>query len=105
MNITLKIFRDKMILMHESRIVTALPKEPYSTTRLLVGTFEPAVACLKEGLSSIGAVGIFKKSPRIFISPQEMCEGGLSEVERRCLTELGLAAGARAVEFVNEKGA
>ena len=90
-----------MILSQGANIATVHPSQPYTTTRLLVGTFEPAVFCLKEGLKKIGATGFLKKSPRLLISPQEMCEGGLSEVETRCLTEMGLAAGARKVEFVN----
>ena len=98
MDITLQIFKEKMVLLHGSIVATVHPKIPYSIRRLLVGTFDPAVSCLKEGLKEIGATGFFKSSPRLFIEPKEMCEGGLSEVELRCLTEMGLAAGARAVE-------
>lgn len=98
MDIKVEIYRDKMVISYKQKTVTVYPKEPYSTSRLLVGTFSPAEECLKDGLQQIGAVGLFKLiKPTLNIKAKELCEGGLSEVEQRCLNELGFASGARKV--------
>ena len=89
-----------MVLTHAEQQVTAYPTQAYTTTRLLVGTCLPAVECLKDGLTQIGATGFFKAKPKLQIEAKEMAEGGLSEVEQRCLQELGLAAGALKVELL-----
>jgi hypothetical protein len=100
MDIKVEIYKNKMVLVHGGQNFTVNPDEPYTTTRLLVGTFLPAVGCLKEGLKKMGAIGLFKSKPVLHLDVREMSEGGLSEVEQRCLTEMGFAAGARKVEFV-----
>ena len=87
-----------MILRSEDSSVVCKPDSPYDTTRLLVGTFVPAVNCLKKGLIEIGATGFFRTKPYLVIYPKEMNEDGLSEVEERCLLELGYAVGAKKVE-------
>lgn len=99
MDIKVEIYKDRMVLIHGSRSITARPIEPYCTTRLLVGTYFPAVECLKEGLKQIGATGFFKSKPMLHLQPREMIEGGLSEVEQRFLNEMAFAAGARKVEI------
>jgi hypothetical protein len=100
MDIKVEIYKSKMVLVHGGQNITVHPAQPYTTTRLLVGTFLPAVDCLKDGLKKIGATGLFKSKPILHIQACEMAEGGLSEVEQRCLIEMGFAAGARKVEFV-----
>ncbi|MCO1336785.1 hypothetical protein MO867_20875, partial [Microbulbifer sp. OS29] len=100
MDIKVEIYANKMVLIHRGENVTVEPIQPYTTTRLLVGTFLPAVECLKSGLREIGATGLFKSKPILHLEVKEMSEGGLSEVEQRCLNEMAYAAGARKVEFV-----
>ena len=100
MDIKLEIYTNKMVLNHGDDISTVHPVEQYATKRLLVGTFQPAVDCLKKGLKEAGVIGLFKPKVVLFIHAREMSEGGLSEVEQRCLNELGLAAGAQKVEIV-----
>ncbi len=94
MEVKADIFENKIVLTAKGNTVTVLPKKPFTTTRLLVGTFMPAVDCMKEGLSQIGALGLLK----LIIQPRVMTEGGLSEVEERCLLEVGHSAGAGKVE-------
>lgn len=93
MPITVEIYKDRMVLTEATKVVTVHPSRPYVTLRLLVGSFDPAVECLKQGLAELGAVGLFKSEPELRMRACEMSEGGLSEVERRCLTELGYMAG------------
>jgi rod shape-determining protein MreB len=83
-----------MVLTANGKTISVEPKKPFTTTRLLVGTFMPAVECLKEGLLKVGATGILKGRPKLLIIPQDMAEGGLSEIEERCMLEVGRSAGA-----------
>jgi len=67
---------------------------PFTTDRLLVGTFSAAEPALTKLVKRINAGGLFKKSPKVVIQPMELIEGGLSEVEERIFKELALGAGA-----------
>ena len=98
MEVKAEIFENRIVLTAKGSTVTVQPKVPFTTTRLLVGTFVPAVECMKEGLTNVGATGIFKMKPELLIYPRVMTEGGLSEVEERCLLEVGYSAGAGKVE-------
>ncbi|MBA6390965.1 hypothetical protein H4J38_09285 [Colwellia sp. BRX10-3] len=75
-------------------------KEPFTTTRLLIGKFFVAESCLKNAVKEFGAIGFFKRAPKIIIQPHEFLEGGLSEVEDRVLREIALGAGAREAHVV-----
>ncbi len=98
MEVTVKVFANQMVLTADGKTISVEPSTPFTSTRLLVGTFIPAVECLKEGLSKLGATGFLKGRPRLLILPQIMTEGGLSEIEERCLREVGFSAGAGKVE-------
>ena len=98
MEATVEILKNRMILTANGKTITVESIKPFTTTRLLVGTFMPAVECLKEGLSKVDATGIFKAKPKLLILPRAMAEGGLSEIEERCLLEVGHSAGAGKVE-------
>ena len=98
MEVTVESLKNRMALTANGKTITVESIKPFTTTRLLVGTFMPAVECLKEGLSKVGATGIFKGKPNLLILPGGMAEGGLSEIEERCLLEVGRSAGAGKVE-------
>ncbi|MFT5709054.1 MAG: rod shape-determining protein MreB [Oceanospirillaceae bacterium] len=99
MEVKADIFENKIVLSANGNTVTVLPDMPFTTTRMLVGTFMPAVNCMKEGLSKLGATGFLKMKPKLIIYPKAMIEGGLSEIEERCLLEIGHCAGAAKVEI------
>jgi hypothetical protein len=98
MEVDVAVYGDRMEVAAGGQSVTAVPAVPYVGRRVLVGSFEPAVACLRQGLREIGATGALKLKPILTIRAMEMNEGRLSEVESRCLYEVGLMAGARRVE-------
>ena len=98
MEVEVRIYKNRMELSAANRLIHVQSDSPFSTTRLLVGEFHPAVDCLKRGLDEIGAFGIFKRKPTLLIRTMELNSGGLSAVERRCLLEVGSAAGASRVE-------
>jgi rod shape-determining protein MreB and related proteins len=99
MEVLVSIFADRMEVSSGRKSATVRPSVPYAGRRILVGTFQPAVDCLQQGLREVGASGVLKKKPALRIQAMEMNEGGLSEVEERCLQELGLTVGARSVEI------
>ena len=91
MEVKAEVFKNRIVFTANENTVVVQPKQPFTTTRLLIGTFMPAVECMKEGLAKVGAKGIFKRKPKLLIYPQAMTEGSLSEVEEHCLLEVGHA--------------
>lgn len=77
------------------QVFTASPG--FTTNRLLVGQFSVAERCLKSAIESVVGKSFIPKSVAVVIHPEEMVEGGLSEVEERVFRELCLGAGARKV--------
>ena len=69
-------------------------KHPFTTERLLVGTFSAAEPALTKLVKSVTPRGFFKIRPQIVIQPMELVDAGLSEVEERIFKELALGAGA-----------
>ncbi|GGY82671.1 hypothetical protein GCM10011613_29390 [Cellvibrio zantedeschiae] len=107
-----KIYKNKIVIKNLSDNLSAqmfTPDTSFTTSRLLVGTFAPAVQCLKQAIKSSKSTSWLGASPCLLIQPMEMNEGGLSEIEDRVFRELGLGAGARKVvlwvgaELSNEK--
>jgi rod shape-determining protein MreB and related proteins len=70
------------------------PNSPFTTNRLLIGTFSAAEPALTQLVKRILPTGFFAKRPQMVIHPTDMVEGGLSEVEERIFKELGLGSGA-----------
>ena len=81
MEVSVDIYKNKMVFMIGNESKTIFPESPFTTERLLVGTFVPAVECLKSGLKQIGAIGFLKSKPKLVIAAKELNQGGLSEVE------------------------
>jgi hypothetical protein len=100
MEIKVDVYSNKMVLSSEGRSMTFHSKEPFTTTRLLIGKFYVAEECLKNAVKEFGAIGFFKRAPKIIIHPHEYLDGGLSDVEDRILREIALGAGAREAHVV-----
>ena len=95
-----KIYKNKIVVKNLSNNLSPqmfTPDISFTTTRLLIGTFAPAVQCLKQAVSSSTPNSWFKAKPVLLIQPMEMNEGGLSEIEDKVLRECALSAGARKV--------
>jgi rod shape-determining protein MreB and related proteins len=73
---------------------SAYPESPFTTDRLLVGSFTAAETTLSELVKKMLPKGFITKSPQVVIQPVAMIEGGLSEVEERIFKELALGSGA-----------
>lgn len=55
MEVTGEILKNRMALTANGKTITVESIKPFTTTRLLLGTFMPVEECLKEGLSKVGA--------------------------------------------------
>ena len=64
----------------------------------MIGDFIAAERCLKRALMEMNVFSIFNfRKPVLLIHPKELLEGGLSEIEKRILLEMGYGAGAKKV--------
>ena len=70
---------------------------PLDHPRLLIADFAYAERLLRYGIASVYEKIVLPRSPVLIIQPMEKTEGGISDIERRMYTELGLSAGARKV--------
>lgn len=73
---------------------TLSPDSPFTTDRLLVGTFSSAEPALTKLVKQVLPKAMLTRRARVVIHPTTRIEGGLSEVEERILKELALGAGA-----------
>lgn len=70
---------------------------PLDHSRLLIADFAYAERLLRYGIASAYEKSLLPRSPVLIIQPMEKTEGGITDIERRMYTELGLGAGARKV--------
>lgn len=98
----LALYKDKMVLDNGTKQITVYPEPPYSSNRLLVGSFSAAEMCLKKALKQLNTKKWYqlRPNPNIDIHVKEMADDGLSEVEERVLLELGKRTGARKVDII-----
>ena len=61
---------------------------PFSHPRALIGHYTNAEILLKRLVKSMGGF----TAPRVVVHPLELIEGGLTQIEERCMTELAMGA-------------
>ena len=100
-NYYLQISCDHLSLRHlESGRHTELHAQPpFSNQRLLVANFSAATQALKTALAELKSRGWLSLPASLLIQPMERFDGGLSEIEERCLLELGFGTGMRRVKL------
>lgn len=69
--------------------------EPFTTRRLIIGEYGPAVNALRRAMTEVRYGVPFLSAPATVIHPLAMVEGGLSGVEHRILMEVAEGAGAK----------
>lgn len=92
-----RVYKNRFVLRlldGSSREQSFDAEQTFTSTRLLVGQFMIAEACLKQAMVSVVKRGWFTRSPRVLIQAMEMVEGGLGDIEERIFRELALGAGA-----------
>jgi hypothetical protein len=101
-----RIRQNRFILRHveSGREATIHATEPFSTRRLLVGEYVPAVEALERGITELRLGIRYLAAPVTIMHPLEMVDGGLSGVEFRILFEVAEGAGAkRAQVWIGEE--
>ncbi len=73
MEIKVDVYSNKMVISSQGRTLTALPSEPFTTTRLLIGKFSVAEECLKKAFKEFGALGLFKLAPKVYTHVTSRC--------------------------------
>ena len=68
---------------------------PFSHPRMLLVDFMCAEKLLRYMLRSVYKIGWFTPAPIMIIHPMEKLDGGLTEIEIRAWSELGLSTGVR----------
>lgn len=70
---------------------------PFSTTRNIIGSFGDAKQAIEAVLRASGIKTSFWTGLKVLIHQLEGTEGGLSDIEKRALRDLGEMIGARQV--------
>lgn len=77
--------------------------QPFSSTRNVVSSFNPANETIQSVLQELGLTGrFFLSKMNILIQQLEGLEGGLSDIEKRALRDLAEMAGANKVFILEE---
>lgn len=103
--IYINIMRDKVEITNLATGETASQSaiESFSTSRTIVGKFDKAAETIKAAIGQLGTGGgIFPPSYKVLIHQTEGAEGGLSDVEKRALRDLGELFGDRMV-YISER--
>jgi len=101
LDINAEIYINKIVISFNGETRTFTSRKPFSSVRLLVGDFVEAHRCLRQALKEMNVFSIFNfRNPKLRIHPKELLEGGLSEIEKRVLLEMGYGAGAKKVDVV-----
>ncbi len=91
---------NRFLLRHieSGRTATVDAQEAFTTRRILVGEYGPAVDALERGFKELKLGIPFLSDPVAVMHPVAMVDGGLSGVEYRILIEVAEGAGAKRAE-------
>lgn len=78
-------------------IVNGKPLSPFTTSRLLIGEFDPALDLIRELITKVRSDRFLKPFLHVIVQPIDLVEGGVSSVEKRTLVDLGFQSGAASV--------
>lgn len=77
--------------------------QPFSSVRNIVSSFNPANETIQSALEKLGLKGrSFLSKMNILIQQLEGLEGGLSDIEKRALSDLAEMAGANKVYILEQ---
>jgi rod shape-determining protein MreB len=88
---------NRLLLRHIQSTRTAVvdAQEAFTTRRILVGEYQPAVDALSRGFKELNLGIPYLTDPTAVMHPLSMVDGGLSGVEYRILFEIAEGAGAK----------
>jgi len=85
------------------KVAHGVPRESFTTNRLLIGNFEAAAELSRQLVSQVRTSRILKPILKVVVQPLELIEGGLSYIERKAFRDLGLQTGAKEVYLVDAR--
>src|SRR5687767_10799778 len=100
----IKLFENgvEIINLESGEAISRNSIEPFSTRRFIIADFNKASALIRSVMSELlPRKGIFPRQAKILIQQVERVEGGLSEIEKRALRDLGEMAGGTPVILVD----
>ncbi len=95
--IYIKIYENRIYVRNidACKEISLSSESPFTTERLLIGTFTVAKTLITKGIKIIMGKQFF--APTILMHPIEKVDGGLSQVEERVLRDLAISVGAQKV--------
>lgn len=89
--------------LNSGETVSKQAAQPFSSTRNVVSSFNPANETIQSALRELGLAGrFFLSKMNILIQQLEGLEGGLSDIEKRALRDLAEMAGANKVYILEQ---
>ena len=92
-----RVLPNRYVVRHleSGRSATVDAEQPFTTQRLIIGEYSPAVDALARGMKEVGYGIPFLSAPTTVIHPIALVEGGISGIEYRILMEVAEGAGAK----------
>jgi hypothetical protein len=78
-------------------VVNGIPLSPFTTSRLLIGEFDPALELIRALITKVRSNRVLKPFLHVIVQPIDLVDGGVSSVEKRTFAELGFQSGATLV--------
>jgi hypothetical protein len=100
----IKLFRNKVEIVNlkTGETISRESTEPFSTQRSITADVNKADALIRNVLKDLlPKKNIFPRQTKILIQQVENVEGGLSEIEKRALRDLGEMAGGTPVILID----
>ena len=102
--IYIKLFKNRIeiVNLETEEKLSRESAEPFSTQRFIIADFNKADALIRNILNDLlPGKSIFPRQTKILIQQVESVEGGLSEIEKRALRDLGEMAGGTPVILID----
>ena len=94
--------RIEIVNLDTGETISREPVEPFSTQRFMIADFNKADALIRNIINDlVPRKSIFPRQTKILIQQTESAEGGLSEIEKRALRDLGEMAGGTPVILID----
>lgn len=100
----IKLFKNRIeiINLETGEKISRESLEIFSTQRFIIADFNKANALIKDILNDLlPRKSVFPRQTKILIQQVENVEGGLSEIEKRALRDLGEMAGGTPVLLID----
>jgi hypothetical protein len=100
----IKLFENgvEIINLETGEVISRKSTEPFSTKRFIIADFNKANELIRSVLNDLlPRKSIFPRQTKILIQQVETVEGGLSEIEKRALRDLGEMAGGTPVILID----